>query len=67
MADPTGARMMSFSIRVGVPTPDDPEGRRGPGNWWVTGSCMPAYQPGYERRPRRGFRLWKRRRSEEEA
>lgn len=53
--------MMSWTIRVGIPTPDDPEGRRGPGMWWVTGSLVPAYQPGYGRRPRRGLRFWRRR------
>ena len=56
--------MMSWTIRVGVPTPDDPEGRYGPGMWWVTGSLQPAYQPGYGRQPRRGRRFWRRRREE---
>jgi len=55
--------MMSWTIRVGVPTPDDPEGRRGPGNWWVTGNLQPEYQPGYGRRRRRR-RFWRRGRQE---
>ena len=54
--------MMSWTIRVGVPTPGDPEGQRGPGNWWVTGNLQPEYQPGYGRRQRRGWRFWRRRR-----
>jgi len=53
--------MMSWTIRVGIPTPDDPEGRHGPGMWWITGSLVPAYQPDYGRRPRRGWRFWRRR------
>jgi hypothetical protein len=56
--------MMSWTIRVGIPTPDDPEGRHGPGMWWITGSLVPAYQPDYGRRPRRGLRFWRRQHQE---
>ena len=34
---------LSASIRVGLPSPGDPEGATGPGSWWLTGGCRPAY------------------------
>ncbi|HEX6931187.1 MAG TPA: hypothetical protein VF162_03510 [Streptosporangiaceae bacterium] len=55
---------LSSSIRVGVPSSGDPHGETGPGNWWLTGGCQPAYlwdrkdRPG---KPARGLRrLWRR-------
>jgi hypothetical protein len=47
---------LSSSIRVGIPTATDPDGRSGPGMWWLTGSARPALVP--ERsRPRRRIRV----------
>jgi hypothetical protein len=47
---------LSSSIHVGIPTATDPDGRSGPGLWWVTGSARPALVP--ERvRPRRRIRV----------
>jgi hypothetical protein len=49
-----------WSNRVGIPTATDPEGKTGPGNWWLTGSCRPVLAtPGWAepRGPRRARRL----------
>jgi hypothetical protein len=43
---------MSWSTRIGVPTPGDPEGRNGPGSWWLTGSTRPALLPEWDERAR---------------
>jgi hypothetical protein len=57
--------MMMISQRVGIPTATDPEGRTGPGYWWLTGSARPGLLPEKVRRPgalrRRLFR-WRHRR-----
>lgn len=34
---------LSSSIRVGLPSAGDPRGETGPGIWWLTGGCRPAY------------------------
>jgi len=34
---------MSSTIRIGVPSAGDPHGETGPGLWWITGGCQPAY------------------------
>jgi hypothetical protein len=45
---------LSHSIRIGVPTATDNEGRHGPGWWWVTGHALPGLVPERPRRvPRR--------------
>jgi len=53
---------MYWSSRVGIPTATDPEGRAGPGNWWLTGSCRPVLAtPGWAEpaKPRvQRLRLW---------
>ncbi|MGN6794559.1 MAG: hypothetical protein ACTHJW_19415 [Streptosporangiaceae bacterium] len=54
---------LSSSIRVGLPSSGDPHGEHGPGHWWMTGGCRPAYV--WDRRdrpskPARGLRrLWR--------
>ncbi len=62
--------LMSYSIRIGVPTAVDPAGETGPGYWWVTGSARPSLLPESQRLPiRRGHRqrrwlqIWRRGRS----
>ncbi len=40
----------SMLIRIGVPTATDPEGKTGPGYWWVTGTARPALLPVSQRR-----------------
>jgi hypothetical protein len=47
---------LSSSIRVGLPSPGDPHGDQGPGFWWITGGCRPAYLWDSSDRPRRGWR-----------
>ncbi|HXW46048.1 MAG TPA: hypothetical protein VEL03_14740 [Streptosporangiaceae bacterium] len=37
--------MLSHSIRVGIPTATDPEGRTGQGYWWITGTARPGLLP----------------------
>jgi hypothetical protein len=45
---------LSHSIRIGVPTATDSEGRYGQGLWWVTGHARPGLLPEKPRRvPRR--------------
>jgi hypothetical protein len=55
---------LSSSIRVGLPSEGDPHGQTGPGNWWITGGCQPAYMWGrgdLPSKPARGIRrLWRR-------
>lgn len=46
---------MSSSIRVGLPSHGDPRGDSGPGFWWITGGCRPAYLWDRSDRPRRGW------------
>lgn len=52
---------LSSSIRVGLPSAGDPHGDTGPGMWWLTGGCRPAYmwdrsdRPPRSRRPLRDF------------
>jgi hypothetical protein len=59
---------MSSSIRIGVPTATDPEGRTGPGYWWLTGSARPGLVPVSQRRAiRRARRAARRMRSPEQA
>jgi hypothetical protein len=41
---------MTFTIRIGVPTAVDPEGKTGPRNWWITGTARPALVPTSQRR-----------------
>ncbi|MGI9009123.1 MAG: hypothetical protein ACR2FU_23545 [Streptosporangiaceae bacterium] len=48
---------LSASIRVGLPSPGDPEGATGSGSWWLTGSCRPAYMWDRADRPPRQRRL----------
>jgi hypothetical protein len=53
--------MMSYSIRIGVPTAVDPAGETGPGYWWITGSARPALVPESQRGAiRRAHRRWRR-------
>jgi hypothetical protein len=42
--------LMSYSIRIGVPTAVDPAGETGPGYWWITGSARPGLLPESQRR-----------------
>ena len=44
---------MSSSIRIGLPSAGDPNGTAGPGNWWITGGCRPAYMWDRSDRPPR--------------
>ncbi len=44
---------LSATIRVGVPSPGDPDGSAGPGLWWITGGCRPAYMWDRSDRPSR--------------
>jgi hypothetical protein len=46
---------LSATIRVGLPSPGDPDGATGPGHWWITGGCRPAYVWDRSDRPRRGL------------
>ncbi len=46
---------LSSSIRIGLPSAGDPDGAAGPGNWWITGSCRPAYMWDRSDRPRTGL------------
>ena len=48
---------LSSSIRVGLPSPGDPEGANGPGTWWMTGGCRPAYMWDRADRPPRRRRF----------
>ena len=59
--------LMSYSIRVGLPTAADPAGETGPGYWWITGSARPALLPESQRRAirrahrqRRRLPIWRR-------
>jgi len=54
---------MMFSQRVGIPTATDPDGRTGPGFWWVTGAARPGLLPERLKPPRalRRRRLLRRR------
>ncbi len=59
--------VMSYSIRIGLPTAADPAGETGPGYWWMTGSAIPALLPVSQRRAirrahgrRRRLRIWRR-------
>ena len=55
---------LSSSIRVGLPSAGDPHGETGPGIWWLTGGCRPAYmwdrsdRPHRSRRPLHDFWRW---------
>lgn len=51
--------LMSYSIRIGLPTAVDPAGDTGPGYWWVTGSARPGLLPESQRRVIRRAR-WRR-------
>lgn len=59
--------LMSYSIRIGLPTAVDPAGETGPGYWWVTGSARPGLLPESQRRATRRAhrhkgrqRIWRR-------